>query len=99
MEQTDLPGLTFQLAILPLSWREEQEGNKIFLHSKKCIREGLSHLPKGNFLFVYKAQSLSLGQSLLLACFVPSIYNKGIKDAYPIFFIIFFLEQCKRTVG
>lgn len=59
MEQTDLPGLTFQLAILPLSWREEQEGNKIFLHAKKCIREGLSHLPKGTFLFVYKAPSIS----------------------------------------
>lgn len=84
MEQTDLPGLPFQLAILPLSWREEQEGNQIFLHSKKCIREGLSHLPKGNFLLLYKAQSISLGQSLLLACFVPSSENKDIKDAYPV---------------
>jgi len=78
MEQTDLPGLTLQLPILPLSWREEQEKNRSIFALQKRIRGGLSHPPKGTSLFVYKAPSISLGQSLLLACFVPSIYNKDI---------------------
>jgi len=49
-EETDLfPGLPFQLADLPLSCSEEQEGNKRFLHSNKCTKEVLLRGPMGTF--------------------------------------------------